>query len=869
MGKLTKSVLFRLFVGLMMCLGFISCSSTSGDDEKVGLDTVTLTYNESTITATPGNANTTGISPSWRLADTTGITYSIAAAGSDGPVTDGAGTTINIASATGKITITAEAILANSGAYVVTATAGSSSPAYTEDSTASTIITVVMIAGKVGLDTVSLTYNESTITATLGNANTTGISPSWRLADTTGITYSIAEAGTDGPGTDGAGTTINIAPATGKITITDQAIVANSGAYMVTAMAGSTSPAYTEGSTASTTITVRVNVGKVDLSTVALAYDNESTITATLGNANTTGISPSWILADVAGIAYSIAEAGTDGPGTDGAGTTINIAPATGKITITDQAIVANSGAYVVTATAGSTSPVYIEGSTASTTITVRVIEKVDLSTVALAYDNESTITTTFGTKNDDGIIPSWSLFSPTGITYSIAKAGTGGPGTDGAGTTINIAWDTGKITITDKAIVDNSGAYVVTATAGSTSPAYTDGSTASTTITVTVSKVNLNTKTLTYNSDAINVLVGNANTTGISPSWILADVAGIAYSIAAAGTDGPGTDGAGTTINIDSTGKITITAEAIVDNSGAYTVTATAGSTSPVYTEGSTASTTITVRVNVGKVDLSTVALAYYNEGAITTANGTANDEGVLPSWSLASPTGIVYSIAAAGTDGPVTDGAGTTVNIASATGKITITDQAIVANSGAYVVTATAGSTSPAYTEDSTASTTITVDVTYKVGDVGPAGGKIFYVNENYETDRWRYLEAAPSSQGVYQWGSDGEVETSTDIGTGSTNTANIVAALAALEDSADYAAKICSELVEGGYADWFLPSKGELYELYKQRDAVDDFSSYYRWSSSGDGSDKAWGRSFGSGAPYVYDRGDEGMVRAVRAF
>ncbi len=778
MGKLTKSVLFRLFVGLMMCLGFISCSSTSGDDEKVDLGGVALAYdNEGAITTDVGVANDVGISPSWILADTTGITYSIAAAGSDGPVTDGAGTTINIASATGKITITAEAILANSGAYVVTATTGDTSPAYKANTMASTTITVTVTGDKFHLSTEILTYSESMITATPGNANETGISPSWHLASTRGITYSIAEAVTsrDRPVIDGAGTTINIDPNTGKISITAKARVDNAGAYMVWATADSTSPLYIEGTKSVTVIMVTMNVDIIDLGGVALAYDNESTITATPGNANETGISPIW------------------------------------------------------------------------------------------------------------------SLASTTGITYSIAAAETGDsvPTTNGVeGDTINIDPNTGKITITAEAIVANSGAYVVTATAGDTSPAYTDGSTASTTITVEVSKATLNTKTLTYNSDVINVHVGIANTTGISPSWILADTTGITYSIAEAGTDVPGTDGAGTTINIaPATGKITITDQAIVANSGAYMVTAMAGSTSPAYTEGSTALTTITVRVNVGKVDLSTVALAYDNESTITATLGNANITGISPSWSLASPAGIAYSIAAAGIDGPGTDGAGTTINIDPDIGKITITDQVIVANSGAYTVTATAGDTSPAYTEGTMASTTITVDVTYKVGDVGPAGGKIFYVNENYETDRWRYLEVAPDDQGAYQWGGDGrEVETSTGIGTGSTNTANIVEEFgdnkvltwSGVIEATPYAAKICSDLVEGGYDDWFLPSKDELDELYKHKDElykhkedVGGFEPKEYWSSSEINSNYVWSQNFGSGDQGVFNRVGGLRVRAVRAF
>ena len=42
------------------------------------------------------------------------------------------------------------------------------------------------------------------------------------------------------------------------------------------------------------------------------------------------------------------------------------------------------------------------------------------------------------------------------------------------------------------------------------------------------------------------------------------------------------------------------------------------------------------------------------------------------------------------------------------------------------------------------------------YAPGDVGPAGGFIFYVNPNFATDGWRYLEAAPFDQSAgAKWG------------------------------------------------------------------------------------------------------------------
>ena len=65
-----------------------------------------------------------------------------------------------------------------------------------------------------------------------------------------------------------------------------------------------------------------------------------------------------------------------------------------------------------------------------------------------------------------------------------------------------------------------------------------------------------------------------------------------------------------------------------------------------------------------------------------------------------------------------------------------------------------------------------------------------------------------------------------TSTDLGAGSSNTADIVADC----DDASFAAKLCDEHVSGGYSDWFLPSAYELTQLCFNRAVVeavgDDF-------------------------------------------
>ena len=123
----------------------------------------------------------------------------------------------------------------------------------------------------------------------------------------------------------------------------------------------------------------------------------------------TIGVEPVWNddHAHPIGITYEITASATNQPNTDGStGVTpgVAIAPNTGKITITDAAVVDNSGDYTVTATvtAGLNSN-YVANTATSTTVTVTIAPKPNLNTVALSY---AEVTTTAGTANDTGVTP-------------------------------------------------------------------------------------------------------------------------------------------------------------------------------------------------------------------------------------------------------------------------------------------------------------------------------------------------------------------------------------------------------------------------------------------------------------------------------
>jgi len=122
------------------------------------------------------------------------------------------------------------------------------------------------------------------------------------------------------------------------------------------------------------------------------------------------------------------------------------------------------------------------------------------------------------------------------------------------------------------------------------------------------------------------------------------------------------------------------------------------------------------------------------------------------------------------------------------------------------------------------------------------GPAGGTVFY-DKGYDSDGWRYLEAAPAgwsgsySDPLVTWGPDNLPTNvkATAIGTGESNTEKITRAFAGNQ----HAAHRANNLVRGGYSDWFLPSVNEASQMYYYLGYLglnrDGFDAQYYWTSS----------------------------------
>lgn len=142
---------------------------------------------------------------------------------------------------------------------------------------------------------------------------------------------------------------------------------------------------------------------------------------------------------------------------------------------------------------------------------------------------------------------------------------------------------------------------------------------------------------------------------------------------------------------------------------------------------------------------------------------------------------------------------------------------------------------------------------------------GGIIFYIDGTGQHG----LIAATSNQSTGPWGCQGTSITGADgtaIGTGNQNTIDIMAGCS----TAGIAARICGDLVLGGFSDWYLPSKDELNQLYINKAAVGSFATdlYYQ-SSSESGANFNWMQDFSIGAQYSYYKQYTYNVRAIRSF
>jgi len=172
-------------------------------------------------------------------------------------------------------------------------------------------------------------------------------------------------------------------------------------------------------------------------------------------------------------------------------------------------------------------------------------------------------------------------------------------------------------------------------------------------------------------------------------------------------------------------------------------------------------------------------------------------------------------------------------------------------------------------------------TAPAAWHVGETGPGGGTIFYVDMRRPAGS-QYFEAACAGWQNYcdgttpdpetQWGCKTSLISGADgtaIGTGEQNTADILAGCA----TSGIAARLADAYSYSGESDWFLPSKDELNQMYVEKIRIPGFTfgNYYYLSSSEYDADFHWHQTFfGNGdQAYFWKNYSSNLLRPVRSF
>ena len=124
------------------------------------------------------------------------------------------------------------------------------------------------------------------------------------------------------------------------------------------------------------------------------------------------------------------------------------------------------------------------------------------------------------------------------------------------------------------------------------------------------------------------------------------------------------------------------------------------------------------------------------------------------------------------------------------------------------------------------------------YNIGDIGPGGGRIFYIRTN-DSSIYNYLEVAPSDSGYHMWSN---------------------------------AAAACASYENNGKTDWYLPNINDLQSLYDHKNQAGVTLSGTYWSSTEHKSNPsvlAWYVNFATGGSSFQEKYLSCFIRPIRSF
>jgi hypothetical protein len=178
-----------------------------------------------------------------------------------------------------------------------------------------------------------------------------------------------------------------------------------------------------------------------------------------------------------------------------------------------------------------------------------------------------------------------------------------------------------------------------------------------------------------------------------------------------------------------------------------------------------------------------------------------------------------------------------------------------------------------------DQIAQPTTSTTFEYKVGDTGPGGGTIFFVDRYNEYADFTYLEVGPTgTEALRTWAPSSPVNyqsavvsgaDSKALGAGYQNTIDIVAQGHITTSAAYY----CDQLTHGDKSDWYLPSLAELSLVYRvvafqlNMPGFINFQNY--WSSSEFSATQAWAIQMTNDTNLTSSKSNPAWVRPVRRF